>query len=185
MRSGGRLAVTFSINLVRGRLASCSRMRCRPLHVAAAGVHWQQRHLGVAQANIGKQWSYYSFDDDMNAGQIRQATVTSTTSFTLDFPYNGPQHASLRLRRHPRWGSDVILSVDKGQMLCSSYRGCPICVRFDDAAAVTYNGTEPSDNSSDTIFIPGFDRFSSKLQKAKTVRIEVEFYRQGNRVLEF
>jgi hypothetical protein len=138
----------------------------------------------VVEENLGKQWTYTERDDGMSSKKIRIASVTSTNSFEFDFPYTGRQHATLMLRRHPRWGNDVILQIERGQLLCSSY-DCEIRVRFDEDAPRTYSGNEPADNSSESIFIEGYSRFEARLQKAKKLRVEVNVYDQGSLQLEF
>lgn len=138
----------------------------------------------VAEADRGKQWNYGESEDSMSSKTTYAATVTSTNTLELDFPYQGKQHATLTLRRHPRWGNDVMFSIEKGQILCSSY-DCPIRVRFDDGPAQTFSGNEPSDNSSEYVFIPGFGSFAKKLEKAKKVKIEVNVYQHGVLVSEF
>ncbi|WP_252255631.1 hypothetical protein [Lysobacter capsici] len=134
---------------------------------------------------VGQQWSYDSQTDDMSGKDIHTARVTSANSFEFDFPYSGQQQAKLLIRRHPRWGNDVILSIDKGQILCHSFSSCPIRVRFDDETAKTLTGNEPSDNSSESVFIPGYENFTRKLGSAKRVRIEFNVYQQGSVMAEF
>ena len=138
----------------------------------------------VAEADRGKQWIYSESEDSMSSKTTYSASVRSTNSFEFDFPYQGQQHSILTLRRHPRWGTDVMLSIEKGQILCSSY-DCPIRVRFDDGPAQTFSGNEPSDNSSEYVFIPGFAGFSKKLEKSKRVKIEVNIHQHGVLVSEF
>ncbi|MFO3704410.1 hypothetical protein ACI6Q5_05360 [Xanthomonas codiaei] len=144
-----------------------------------------EKQLHAEQNPVGLQWRYRMNTDEMSGNATRSASVDSTNSFEFDFPYTGRQHATLQLRRHPRWGSDVILSIERGQILCSSYSECPVRVRFDDSPAKVYHGTEPADNSSDTVFIPGYDGFVKKLSTAKRVRIEVNVYQQGAVMAEF
>lgn len=134
----------------------------------------------MVEANRGKQWSYGSQSDEMSSKKSYSATVSSTNSFNFDFPYQGSQRARLTLRKHPRWGNDVLFSIERGQILCHTYSDCTVRVRFDDGAPQTFQGTGPEDNSSETVFIPGYAGFSSKLAKAKTVRVEVNVYHQGS-----
>ena len=138
----------------------------------------------VVQENLGKQWIYTESPDQMSSKTTRSASVISKNSFEFGFPYAGPQNARLTLRRHPRWGNDVVLVIERGQLLCSTYE-CPVRVRFDDDAPKTYSGTEPADNSSETIFIPGFNAFEARLKKAKKVLIEVNVFQQGVLQVEF
>jgi hypothetical protein len=138
----------------------------------------------ISTPPVGSQWMYNSYQDDMSSKSILTATVASTNTFEFDFPYQGAQHATLRLRKHPRWGNDVILSIEKGQILCHTYE-CPVRVRFDEAPPQTFNGNEPDDNSSEYVFIPGYAGFIKKLKHAKRVRIEVNIFQEGNLVADF
>lgn len=149
-----------------------------------AGLLKQELQELVRRESIGKQWNYRSDEDAMSGKTSKSAQVVSTNSFEFEFPYQGSQHATLALRKHPRWGNDVVFSIENGQLLCSSY-DCPIRVRFDDEAPRTYEGNEPADNSTETIFIPAFNTISSKLAKAKTVRVEANVYQQGVIQAEF
>lgn len=144
-----------------------------------------EKQLHAEKNPVGRQWRYGINTDEMSGTVTRSASVESTNSFEFDFPYTGSQHATLQLRRHPRWGNDVILSIERGQILCSSYSECPVRVRFDDSPAKVYHGTEPADNSSETVFIPSYDAFVKKLSTAKRVRIEVNVFQQGALMAEF
>src|SRR5690606_36991950 len=139
----------------------------------------------LRKENIGKQWRYHASEDSMSGAPSKSASVLSNNQFEFDFPYQGRQHATLTIRRHPRWGNDVIFRIEKGQVLCNSYDRCRINVRFDDAQPRRLSGNEPSDNSTETVFIPGYNDFVSRLSRAKTVRIEVDIYQQGPLVAEF
>ncbi|WP_424145540.1 hypothetical protein [Stenotrophomonas rhizophila] len=134
---------------------------------------------------VGLQWSYSTYQDDMSGKTVRTAKVTSTNSFNFDFPYSGRQKAELTIRRHPRWGNDVMVSIEKGQILCNSFSSCPVRVRFDDEPAKTFTGNEPSDNSSEMVFIPGYKTLTTKLGKAKRLRVEFNVYQQGSVMAEF
>lgn len=139
----------------------------------------------VAYEAMGQQWSYRSSKEGMSGKSVRTASVSSTNIISLDFPYAGPQRGELLLRRHPRWGNDVIFSIEKGQILCHSYGDCAIQVRFDDGQVLRYEGTEPSDNSTEYVFIPAFGTFMKRLPNTKVVKVEVQIYQSGNQVFEF
>lgn len=134
---------------------------------------------------IGAQWSYRQEDDEMGKGQSNFARVISLNTVNFGFPYSGEQHASLLIRSHPRHGKNILFSIEKGQILCSSYSGCSVLVRFDDEDAKRYSANETADNSTETVFISNYDKFIGKLQKAKRVKISVDVYQQGSPVFEF
>ncbi len=120
----------------------------------------------------------------MQNGTNKFAYVISTNELTFDFPYGGPQHSILTLRKHVRHGKDVLLQIERGQFLCH-IRSCSVTVRFDDANGQSFSATEPSDSDSTLLFIEPFDKFYASMLKAKRVRFEATFFQQGNRTLEF
>lgn len=136
---------------------------------------------GAAMAD----WKYDATTDKMTGKSGRTASLTSENSLALDFPYRGTNHGHLTVRQHPKYGLDVVLQVQKGQILCSSYAGCPVEIKFDDAKPVRFSGTEPADHSSDTVFINNPEKFIAAAQKAKTILVQVNMYQAGAPVLEF
>lgn len=135
--------------------------------------------------SVGRQWNYTRNTDPMTSQVTRYATVQSTNTHDLGFPYAGPQRATLMVRRHPRHGSDILFSIERGQLLCSSYGDCPVRLRFDETAARTLKGNDPSDHSSETIFIPGYKDFVSRLSRSRKLLIEANVYQRGAPVWEF
>lgn len=129
-------------------------------------------------------WQYNTEQDEMGRGTIKTASLISENQVEFSFPYSGAQNAILILRSHPKYGKDVMLSIDKGQFLCGIDE-CNISVKFGDSKAEVFSAGEPSDNRTTTLFIRGFDRFLSKAKKSKTIKIEAQFYQEGNRVFEF
>lgn len=134
---------------------------------------------------LGSQWTYRKMEDPMANGASFVALVQSKNTVEFGFPYSGPQHATLTLRTHPRYGKNVILSIERGQFLCRSYEDCTILVRFDDQNSQSYSAVGAADNSTETIFIRNYARFLSSMQKAKTVRIAANIYQQGAPAFEF
>jgi hypothetical protein len=137
------------------------------------------------EAVVGGQWNYSSDEEGMSGKSVHTALVSSTNTLSLDFPYAGAQRGQLMIRRHPRWGNDVIVSIERGQLLCHSYGDCSIGVRFDEGKVHRYEGNAPSDNSSEYAFIPAYSTFMKQLPSAKKLRIEVQIYQAGAQVLEF
>lgn len=121
----------------------------------------------------------------MAKGVTYHAIVQSTNTVSFDFPYSGAQHGLLNLRTHPRHGKDVILQIERGQILCRSYEDCTILVRFDDKEAQRYSAVGAADNSTETIFIRNYSRFVGAMMKAKTVRIAIPVFRRGEPTFEF
>lgn len=122
----------------------------------------------------------------MGRGKIHVASIESSNTISLDFPYSGAQHGTLALRQHPQHGKDVYLRIERGQLLDSDYNS-PVLVRFDNDRPISFTSTGPSDHSTETLFLGGnaFAAFSNRLKTAKTVRIEAPIYQGGNQVFVF
>lgn len=129
-------------------------------------------------------WVYTLEDDPMGRGIIHFATVKSKNSVNFGFPYSGEQYATLWVRRHPQYGNDIYLQVEKGQFLIG-YDGKNFAVRFDEKPVMKFWAVESDDHSTTIAFMKGYDRFVRELKTAKTVRIEAPFYQEGSRVFEF
>lgn len=86
------------------------------------------------------KWDFRTSIDEVSGKSIKSATLNSSNSVEFDFPYNGGSIGSIRVRNHPRFGKDIIFDVSKGQILCSSYNGCFVTVRFDDKPAKKNSG---------------------------------------------
>jgi hypothetical protein len=131
-----------------------------------------------------RKWTYSETVDEMTSKKITFASVRSENTIELDFPYQGAQHARLMFRRK---GSDLdaLFFLEKGQILCGSYDGCAIDVRFDDAAPTKFRMVEPDDNSTETLFFSDPARLLSKLEAADKVLVSVTLYQAGTHTFEF
>ena len=121
----------------------------------------------------------------MTGGATRHAYVLSTNTVNFGAPYAGEQHGRLSIRTDPKYGRDIIFSIERGQLLCRSYEDCDVLVRFDDGKPERFSAVGPADSSSETIFFRNYDRFLGKLRQAKMVRISLNVYQQGAPVFEF
>lgn len=130
-------------------------------------------------------WVVQESVDAMTDQPVRHSCATSSNKVSLDFPY-GLRGARLCIRKHPKFGQDVFLSLDgSGQILCASYDGCTIPVRFDDGKVEQFSAAGPSDNSSETVFLSNDSRFIASARKAQRVRVQVEFYQNGTFTFDF
>lgn len=131
-----------------------------------------------------KSWIYHSSMDDMTGKPIISAKLESKNVVNFSFPYAGPQHATLVLRKHPRYGDDVIFMIERGQFGCN-LDACSILVRFDEGKAEQYNAKEPEDHDTTAVFIVPASKFETHMRKAKTVRLESSFWQEGRRMFLF
>jgi hypothetical protein len=129
-------------------------------------------------------WIYKTEEDPMGRGVIHLATVQSKNSVNFGFPYSGEQHAILGVRRHPKYGNEIYLQIERGQFLIG-FDGKNFSIRFDEKPVMKFWAVGPDDNSTTIAFMKSYDRFVRELKTAKTVRIEAPFYQEGTRVFEF
>jgi len=136
-------------------------------------------------APAGQQWTYSLNEEQMTGGMRKTASVTSSNSVEFGFPYGGAQNGRLTLRTDPRYGKDVIFRIERGQILCISYEGCTVQVRFDDEKPLNFSASAAADHSSETVFIDDYARFLAKMRKAKRVRLSLSIYQNGRPVFDF
>lgn len=148
---------------------------------------WKARTLafkpGGPNASL-TSWRYSDEVDPITGGKVRFACVTSVDQVELSFPYE-PTTAELCIRRR-NGDTSVYYQLNKtGQIICDSYRSCPVRVRFDKQQAITFAGGEPADHSSDLVFIKGSAKFVQAIRSAETTRIALVFYQAGQQTVEF
>lgn len=139
----------------------------------------------AASSAVTDPWSYSTDEDKVRGATTYYARTTSTNSIFQSSPYDSATTMTMHVRKAPAYGTDVVLTISSGQMMCPSYDGCSGTVRFDDGPAQRINFNGPADHSSDTIFVVGAKAFIGKLKKAKKVIIEKTLYNAGNPQFEF
>lgn len=133
----------------------------------------------------GQQWTYVVRENKMTGGDTRHAYVQSSNTVKFGSPYGGAQRGRLTLRSDSQYGLNVIFSIERGQLLCRSYKDCDVLVRFDEGKPEQFAAIGPADNSTETVFIRNYDRFLGKLRKAQIVKISLNVYQEGAPVFEF
>jgi hypothetical protein len=139
----------------------------------------------VSSSAFCGQWRYESSVDKMTGKKSESAMVISDNSLSLQMPYAGNNHGTLIVRRHPTYGLDVIVTVDKGQILCRSYDGCKISLKFDEGKPQRFAASPAADHSSEVVFIDDKKRFITSAKKAKQILVQFPMYQAGEPVLEF
>lgn len=138
-----------------------------------------------AVVDKGAHWSYSQSTDEMSSQRTLQASTRSVNTVSFKFPYNRPQRATLLIRDHPRHGKDVIFMIERGQILCTSYKDCSVTVRFGENPATTLQAVGPADNSRELIFFRGYQNFIKNMLSVDTVRVSPKIYQEGNPVFTF
>lgn len=153
-------------------------------NLAAVGINTAETNAIGAEAEESS-WSYSEDEDKVRGGTTYYARTTSTNSIAQSFPYDSDTTMAMTVRKSPAYGTDVVLTISSGQMMCPSYEGCSGTVRFDSGPAQRVSFSGPEDNSSDTIFVDGAKGFIAKLKASKKVTIEKTLYEAGSPQFEF
>lgn len=85
-----------------------------------------KKERGFAQVDENTSaWTYTQNEDKVRGGTTFYATTTSTNSISQNFPYDSHTTMDLTVRKSPAYGTDVILTVSSGQMMCHPTRAAP------------------------------------------------------------
>ncbi|USQ94026.1 hypothetical protein [Caulobacter sp. RL271] len=130
-------------------------------------------------------WTYSEDVDSMSDRKTRMACVDSTDTVNLDWPYKATT-AELCIRNSPKFGFDVFYRLNgDGQILCDSYDGCSIKIRYGDAPAGRNGALTSEDHSSNIVFLTGARNVAARLAKAKSTRMELTYYQAGSQTVTF
>lgn len=130
-------------------------------------------------------WQKHEFKDEMTGDVTKLTFLESSNSVKFDFPYNTPNGSKLRMVvRRMNGKLDAYLSIDKGQMICSS-SSCSFRLKSGDDAAETWEASRSTTYDSDLMFVNNDPRFIYALEKQKPLKIGVKFHKAGERVFEF
>lgn len=132
----------------------------------------------------GDAWRYSSYVDELTGKSAKTAMRQSQNTLSFSSPYRGEQRGTLMVRQHPRYGLDVIVQIEKGQIICS-VTGCTVGVRFDDAEPINYRAVHGEDGDSTAVFIRAAEPFVKRLLRSSRVVIGMTYYRQGAPALIF
>jgi len=151
----------------------------------AARIRAAEAAAAAEVQRLADKWTYRSSQDAMTSKTAKFASIESENTVNFGFPYKGAQRGTLTIRDHPTYGHDVILTIERGQILCYSYKECKIRVRFDEEPPLPWTAVGPKDNSRTAIFLRNESLFVQKLRTAKVVRLQVPVYKEGAPIFEF
>lgn len=129
-------------------------------------------------------WQYANYDDETSGKKTNTIYLISNNVEQLEFPHQGGTYATMHLRKHPRFGKDVFISTNNGQLHCE-YNDCRVSVRFDNGEVTRYRATEPDDSSNTTFFFDNTKKMITSIQKSKKMYVELVFFSQGRKTFEF
>ena len=126
------------------------------------------------------KWKYDQDKDDLRNATTYMAELTSNNMIDFGFPYNSSS-MYLALRKDPKYGNDVIFSVN-GQFNSCIIDSCKITVKFDDGKLESYRMAGSSSGNNGMLFIESpkaTKTFVDKLKKSKKLIVEGHFYNYG------
>ena len=134
------------------------------------------------------KWEYRDYEDKASGKTASKASLLSENKINLSFPYQGFQNGTLSVRNHPRWGKNIYLKIEQGQILSIdgySFDNKYFLVRFDDGDVKKWNYVGSSDQSSDIIFISNEKKFLKQLTAANKIYITINLYQDGQYTFVF
>ncbi len=171
-------------------LTSPREPNARPAVVDTTTRRQRQR---TPQQPRRSKWKYRNQLSPMTDEVTWFATITSTNSVRMGFPYEGGTRAHLVLRRTTAPDSsitsvEVLLYVDRGQFISPQEGG--INVRLGDDKPQFFYTDATASYDYDTVFIRDPNRLIATIQKGllenqTRLRIEAEFFREAPKVFEF
>ena len=130
------------------------------------------------------KWVYETQNDEMRAEESRYATLDAENTINLDFPY-GEQRGQILIRKSPKFGSDLLVGVPSGQILCRSFQDSYISAKFDNGGIERFGCTDASDGTNNMVFLIDDRKFLQKLKRSKKLIVEAEFFQNGIQQMTF
>ncbi|BEN27025.1 hypothetical protein RGP44_002894 [Serratia marcescens] len=145
---------------------------------------------------FASSWKVSYQNDEMRGTSQKLAYATSDNLVNFEFPYNGGSRLGIMIASaNTKLGEGekpdslplirAMLFIDKGQFQCNPYNDCHISVKFDNGEIQSFPMEEASAGRADAILVSDSDEFINNLKKHKTLIIEAEFYRAGNKQFKF
>lgn len=133
-----------------------------------------------------KTWQYQSSIDEMTDTKNVWASLVSDNYIEQEFPYEGDTYATIIIRYMKKYGTDVILKIDQGQIVgvdvnTSNY----VTVRFDDAEPRKYYFNNAADLSTEQVFLRNAKDFVNRCKSAKVIKVDIPIYQFGRPVFTF
>ena len=131
-------------------------------------------------------WRIQTSIDEMTDSENIWATIRSDNYINQDFPYEGKTYASITVRYMKKYGYDILIDIDRGQIVGSDFNGTNfVRVRFDEETPKKYYFNNAADYSTETIFLKNAKEFMEKCKHANSIKVEIPLYNAGNSVFSF
>ncbi|MCX6216082.1 hypothetical protein [Spirosoma sp.] len=129
------------------------------------------------------KWTYEKKVVDKSGSTVYKASITSPTPLTFSFPYAGGSVATLTIR-HKEDDNFLYLEISRGQFN-RTFQGGNARIAFDNQPARNYPFSAAENGRANIIFFDDAAKLISLMKKAQRMTINVEFYAQGRRTIDF
>ncbi|SOD81542.1 hypothetical protein [Spirosoma fluviale] len=129
------------------------------------------------------KWTYEKKVVDKAGNTVHKASITSPTPLTFSFPYAGGSVATLTIRRKND-ESLLYLEISRGQFN-RTFQGGNARIAFDNKPARNYSFSAAENGRANIIFFDDATKLISQMKNAQKMTINVEFYAQGRRTIDF
>ena len=129
-----------------------------------------------------EKWMY-SKTVDRAGSTVHKAIITSPNVLTFTFPYAGGSTATLTIREKNN-DTNVYLDVSKGQFN-RSFQGGAARIRFDNTPSAIYSFSAAENGRANIVFFDSPEALIDRMKKARKMVVNVNFYAQGSRQIEF
>lgn len=175
---------TLSERIARGALLSltCLAASCASSLPSAMQDKRPHGNAGSTLRDLSSEtWIFETSSDPMTGASGYSSSIWSLTTVQLSYPYQGDQKLTLRVGRSPQVGSYAVVAIPHGQFSCYQ---CDIRIRFDSRDTLLFTADSRSEVSG-LLFITGADRFIEQLRNSKKVMIELPFFDNPRKAVEF
>lgn len=133
-----------------------------------------------------KKWRIDEEIDEMTDSKNIWKTIDSDNIEYFDFPYNKGSYLSIVVRYMKKFGTDVLLKINSGQIQCNQYNGTNyVNIRFDDDSPVKFYTNESSSGRSNTVFLKNPSKFINRAKNANMIKIEIPIFQEGLVLFKF
>jgi len=137
----------------------------------------------AAKGAPASNWEYSENKDQMR-GTVKHFAVARSQNTVLLSSLYGEVQGGLALRDE---GGElnIMLTIDRGQFLCSRFTRSIVSVKFDDGDIVDFPCIGTDAGNTGTVFIEPEKVFLAKLKNSAQVIIEAPFFQVGRKQMVF
>lgn len=135
---------------------------------------------------VTAKWAVSEYIDPMTDQQTTTASMKSVDGANFAFPYEvrGGSKLTMTFRKKAGGELDAILNIEKGNMLCSSYK-CQFNLRIAEDPVQRWTGLPSATHDSDIMFVRDAEALEKIIKTGLPIRIGIEFFQAGEHVFTF